>query len=160
MSTPALLLINTLVFLVALAGCLLIGGLYLNQPPIQEPPGFWPRLNVYLTTNVAETRLNHPFPELELRRYTLAPAHLFAKVEQALTSLGWEVVERDPLTYQLRAVIETPLMRFRDDFTVKIIPNGQGSELHLRSQSRVGRGDLAANTRHIMLLYAALAHQA
>ncbi len=159
MSTPALLFINTIIFLIALAGCLIIGGLYLNNPPFHDPPGFWPRLNAYLTTNLAETRRDHEFAELELRSYTIAPTQLFAKVEQAVNSLGWQISDRDLEQYSLQVIIETQLMRFRDDMEIRIVPGERGSELHIRSQSRVGRGDLGANTRHILELYALLARQ-
>ena len=43
---------------------LLVAGLLGNRPPLFSPPGPLERLKAYLTTNVAETRPDHPFPEL------------------------------------------------------------------------------------------------
>jgi len=49
-------------------------------------------------------------------------------------------------------VVETRLWRFRDDVEVKLIPGERGTEIHVRSASRVGKGDFGTNTRHILSL--------
>ena len=47
----------------------------------------------------------------------------------------------------------TKLWKFKDDVTIQIQPaQPSGSLLVVRSASRVGKGDLGANTRHIMNL--------
>lgn len=155
----SLLLVNMLVFLVAGAGCLIVGGIVLNNPPLHDPPGLGKRLHTYLTTNVAETQHRHSFPELELRCYPLAPGPLYSRLEHAITALGWEIVVSDPQQRQLQAVISTALLKFKDDIEIKLLPAACGTELHIRARSRVGRGDLAANTRHILDLYAMLSRQ-
>lgn len=153
------LLINTLGLFIAVSGCLLVGALVLNEVPLNEPPGALVRLQTYLTRNVAETRRNALFPELELRSYRLAPKTLFARVEHALELLGWRVVNADPEQLRLRAVVESRLLRFKDDVDIQIQIGDQGSELRVRSQSRLGRGDLGANAHHVMELHATLARQ-
>ncbi len=142
--------------LVAATGCLLVGGLVMNDPPLNDPPGFWVRLKTYLTSNVAETRRDHPFPELELRTYLLPPERLLGSVERALIILDWELVEVDPQQRALHAVVSTPLFKFKDDVEVRLVPERRGTELHIRSASRLGVGDLGANTRHILNLLATL----
>ena len=87
------LLVNTVFYIIAGFGCLIIGAFVLNKPPFDKPPGFAVRLLTYLTTNVAETRRDHRFPELELRCYPLAPAQLFARVEHAIEEGAARVVE-------------------------------------------------------------------
>ena len=152
--------INLLVLLSAGVGCLVVGALVVNNPPLYDPPGFRTRLLTYLTTNVAEMHRDHRFPELELRSYTLPPASLFTRVEHAITALGWEIVDFDSGRYYLRAVVETSLLKFKDDVEVYLVPGSEGTELHIRSSSRVGKGDLGANTRHILDLLATLGRQA
>ncbi len=155
-----LLLLNTFILLVAAGGCLIMGALVLNNLPMNQPPGLYTRLWTYLTTHSAETRLNHRFPELELRCYALPPQALFTRLEHALMVLDWKVVETDKEHYRLRAVITSSLFKFKDDLEIEIQLADCGSELHIRSRSRMGRGDLGANTRHILTLLETLARQA
>jgi uncharacterized protein (DUF1499 family) len=88
----------------------------------------------------------------------MLPAHLFGLVDQAVTKLGWQVLQRDAQRNTLRAVVTTPLMRFQDDIGISVVPadDQRGAALFVRSESRIGRGDLGANTRHILDLYAQL----
>lgn len=159
--SPALiqLLINSIMFLAATLGCLLIGAFMINNPPMNDPPGFYTRLKTYLTTNVAETKLNHPFPELELPRVATAPGLLLTRLELTLEILNWEIIKVDPRNHEIHAVVATPLFKFKDDVLIKLNPTTAGTEIHIRSSSRVGRGDFGANTRHIMDLLAMLQRQ-
>jgi uncharacterized protein (DUF1499 family) len=70
--------------------------------------------------------------------------------------LGWQEVEvtRDGI----RAVVVSPLLRFRDDLSVQLEELEAGTRLHARSASRVGKGDLAANARHLRDLFAEVEH--
>lgn len=56
-----------------------------------------------------------------------------------------EVLERAPL--RLRAIDRTAVFRFVDDVDARIDPAAR--LLHVRSASRVGRGDLGANRRRV-----------
>ncbi len=154
-----LILHNTLLFFIAGLGSLAVGALVLNNPPLYARPGLWRRLWAYLTQNTAETRRNHPFGELELRSYPLVPAALAPRVAHAVAVLGWGVVEED-FPHTLRAVAQTPFLRFKDDVEIHLVVGDQGTELHVRATSRVGLGDFGANTRHIIDLHEALSRQA
>lgn len=142
--------------LIALAGCLAIGALMLNSVRLGDPPGTGRRLLTYLGTHVAETRRGHEFPELELRCYRMSPAQLYERVEQAVRVLNWETVEASPQTHALHATVTTQLLRFTDDVQIELRVAACGTELHIRSASRIGRGDFGANARHIMELHATL----
>lgn len=146
------LLINLILFLLTGVSLLVIGALILNELPMKDPPGMLARIRTYLTSNVAQTRRHHPFPELELPVYQMAPAPLYSRIERAMEILGWEVVDAHPEEHRLHAVVETRLWRFRDDVEVKLIPGERGTEIHVRSASRVGKGDFGTNTRHILSL--------
>lgn len=56
-----------------------------------------------------------------------------------------EVLERAPLG--LRAIDRTAVFRFVDDVDARVDPEAR--LLHVRSASRVGRGDLGANRRRV-----------
>ncbi|MGQ0657145.1 MAG: DUF1499 domain-containing protein [Chromatiales bacterium] len=142
---------------VGIAVAPVLGALLLNRLPWTDPPGVGARLRVYLSTNVAETCEHSVFPELRPRHFGLDSKWLYANVREALTRLGWEVVAESADVPKLTAVVTTPVLRFKDDVTIRVerAPGG-GCVLHVISRSRVGRADLGANTRHVMDLHASL----
>lgn len=150
------LLFKLVLALLALAVIVVIAGLMGNRLPWSEPPGVWQRLLTYITTNVAETRLDPVYPELRERRYTKTMATVRIATDQALTELGWEVSKRDEERGQVHAVITTALWQFKDDVRIQLRQEDSQIAVEVRSASRVGRGDLGANTRHILDFYAAL----
>ncbi len=133
---------------------LLAGGLLLNRPPLLSPPGVFERLKAYLTTNVAETRPDHRFPELRTPLVPLETGEARTAVLAAMQELGWQQVE--VASDGIRAVVVSRLFRFRDDVTVRLEEIDGGTRLHARSASRVGKGDLAANAGHLRALFAAV----
>jgi len=141
-----------LALILAVPFLLLTGGLLLNRPPLLSPPGPMERLKTYLTTNVAETRADHPFPELRTRLVPAADREtVHAAVVRTMAELGWQEIRDDP--DEIRAVVVSPLFRFRDDVTVRLEETEGGMLIHARSASRVGKGDLAANARHLRELF-------
>jgi uncharacterized protein (DUF1499 family) len=71
--------------------------------------------------------------------------------------LKWEISSLDAPKKEIQAVVTTKIWHFKDDVTIQIRP-GQpsGSVLWVHSASRVGKGDLGANTRHVMDLVEAV----
>lgn len=138
---------------------LLAAGVVGNRLPLGDPPGAAVRLSTYLNTHVAETSESSPFPELRTRRYAVAPEVPYAKVKEAIGTLPrWDVVTSTDDRREVHAVVTTALFRFKDDVTIGVVgePNAHPA-LVVRGESRVGKGDLGANTRHVLDLYDALA---
>jgi uncharacterized protein (DUF1499 family) len=156
--------VRSVLWLVAFVAVVGTGGIGIslvhNAPPWSEPPGFGARLQAYLNTHVAETIESSAFPELRPRHYDdVLPDHLYGMLEQVMARLPrWQVVERNPTLRTIKAVVATQFLGFRDDVSIRVIPGAdkRGSILFVASESRVGRGDLGANTRHLLDLYAAL----
>lgn len=124
-----------------------------NSLPLTDPPGLMTRIATYLTTNVAETTLDTEFPELRLRRYEAPPALLIETARKAVNALNWEIVEQDTENHTIQAVVTSKLFQFKDDVLIRADKaQPSGSYLYIRSSSRVGRGDLGTNTRHVMNL--------
>jgi hypothetical protein len=125
--------------LAALAGTLAVNG-------VLDPgePGLATRLRLALSTNVARIEPGSPFPALRARDYPLEPAALAAAARAACEALGWTV--------------EPALLRFRDDLRLRVLEGGAPGTARLEgeSRSRVGRGDLGANARHLRRLLAEL----
>lgn len=151
-----LLLLRILMGLLLIALLLLTAGIAANRLPLTSPPGLAARLKIYLTTNRAETLSGSICPELRPRDYPLPPQQLYAAARATLLELGWPLLAEDSATLRLHAVVVTRLWKFKDDFELTVEPASGGSRLLMNSQSRVGRGDLGANTRHILDFSAAL----
>ncbi len=141
-----------LIILFLLPFVLLTGGLVLNRPPLFSPPGPWSRLQAYLSSNVAETRADHLFPELRTPFFPSGADKTRLAVLAAMHRLGWEEVREDD-DAGLRAVVVSALFRFRDDVQVRLESRPGGTLVHASSASRVGKGDLAANSRHLLDLF-------
>jgi len=144
-------------FLVLLGAALIAAGLIANRLPLTEPPGLLTRLSTYLNTNVAETQENSPFPELRPRRYEAPPELLFDVARRAAQNLKWEITALDAGKKEIQAVVTTKVWGFKDDVTIQVQPaQPSGNWLWVRSASRVGKGDLGANTRHVLDLVQAV----
>lgn len=145
------------VAVVALYVVLAAGALLRNRPEWGAPPGPWPRLKRYLTTNVARTGQQPGFAELAPRRYRASPRQVVDETVAAMRALGWEVVQVDATQGAVQAVVRTPWLRFRDDVTVSVDARPDGTTLlEAQSRSRLGRADFAANQHHLRVLFAAL----
>jgi uncharacterized protein (DUF1499 family) len=150
-------LLQVVFFLVLLGVALIAAGVISNRLPLTEPPGLWTRLSTYLNTNVAETQENSPFPELRLRRYEAPPELLFDVARRAAQNLKWEITVLDAAKKEIQAVVTSKIWGFKDDVTIQIQPaQPSGNFLWIRSASRVGKGDLGANTRHVLDLIQAV----
>lgn len=147
-------LLQVVFFLAVVWVSLLAAGLISNDLPWGDPPGMATRLITYLTTNVAETTPDSAFPELRPRTYAAPAALMFDVARRAAEALSWESSTVDPEARKIEAVVTTRVIKFKDDITVWVEADGEErSTLFVRSASRVSKGDLGANTRHIMNLF-------
>lgn len=142
--------------LALLALCLVAGALVSNRLPLAEPPGPLARLGTYLSTNVAETRADHPHAELRPLALAAPPEAVFPALIDAVEAMGWTLAWTDVAERRFEAAVRTPLLGFVDDVRIEVrAAPGGGSLVEVRSRSRVGRGDLGANTRHVLDVFEA-----
>jgi hypothetical protein len=146
-----------LLLIAAIPLLLTTGALLLNRPPLSIEPGPWERLKTYLTQNVAETLPDHRFPELRTPLFSATADAVRTATLEAMRDLGWEQVQAGKA--EIRGVVVSSLFRFRDDISVRLEETAGGTLFHARSASRIGRGDLAANGRHLRELFAAVANR-
>lgn len=78
-----------------------------------------------------------------------APESVFPKAMAAVEAMNWESVKGDSKAGRIEAVATTFWFGFRDDVQVRVTPAGSGSQVEIRSKSRVGRGDSGTNARRI-----------
>jgi hypothetical protein len=144
--------------LLLLPAGLTAGVLWLNGASLFQPPGPMVRLSTYLGQNVVELSADAEFPELRLREYPLPAQELCDLIPAALDDLRWRWQRDNGCNYF--AVVTTPLLKFQDDVHITVESMGEArSHLHVRSQSRVGKGDLGANRRHVLDLIGRIERQ-
>lgn len=100
------------------------------------------------------------YPDLRPLRVEAPPDVVFERaVALARAHPGWEVTRVDEAARTLEGVARTRVFDFRDDFVVRVRPEGSGARVDMRSRSRVGRGDLGANAQRIEVFLASLSAQ-
>lgn len=116
---------------------------------------------------------NNSFYEIQVKAYNLQPLNMnltpdetFKKVEKVAQQMGWHVVSVDPIARRLEAIDTTLLLRFKDDIVIEVRPaissttdpsaTSPSSAVHMRSKSRVGKGDLGKNAKRILSFFEAL----
>lgn len=89
------------------------------------------------------------YPELATLIVMEPMESVFDESIRAATDLGWEIYLQDRNAGIIEAVDTTMLMGFKDDIVIRLRPLANGTEVDLRSVSRVGIGDFGANAKRI-----------
>lgn len=96
------------------------------------------------------------FPDIVPVVLPVPPDEAFRRVDRAAMSLDWDVVARAPAEGRLEAVATSKWFGFRDDIVVRIRPRGTGSQVDIRSKSRIGESDLGGNAERVRAFIARL----
>jgi uncharacterized protein (DUF1499 family) len=102
----------------------------------------WPAEKLGATTMAA-------YPDLKPIESDLSVADAVDRTEDALQTMGLEIVAVDKEAGLVEATATTFWFGFKDDMVVRIVGNGEGSRIDLRSMSRVGQSDVGANAARI-----------
>jgi hypothetical protein len=89
------------------------------------------------------------YPELQTILSNLSAEQAFTKAVDTAINLGWEVVAKNTDKGTIEAVDTTLLWAFKDDVAIRVQVTDTGSNIDLRSISRVGGTDLGANAERI-----------
>ena len=89
------------------------------------------------------------YPDLVPYLSSLPPDTLLAQATMVARAAGWEIVAVDPQQGRLEATDTSLLFGFTDDMVIRILPQERGSQLDIRSMSRVGRSDVGVNAHRI-----------
>ncbi len=90
------------------------------------------------------------YPDLDPLRSRLGAEKMFQQVlRHAKAQEGWKLINVDEANFRLEATAATALLKFIDDVVIEVRPEPDGSTVHMRSKSRVGRSDLGANYKRI-----------
>jgi uncharacterized protein (DUF1499 family) len=116
-------------------------------------------------SNFAQTSPQHADPQLRTRRYRGEVKEVAQTVREVASNLRtygrvWESASADAATStnasRIQLAFVVPVLVFKDDLVVKIQSEGEFVLVNVRSQSRVGKGDLGENRRHVLQLLHAL----
>lgn len=89
------------------------------------------------------------YPDLDTLVVGLAPAQLVEHARDVAADMGWQVVDVDASAGRLEASDTTFWFGFTDDIVVRARAVAGGTEVDVRSVSRVGVGDLGANAQRV-----------
>jgi uncharacterized protein (DUF1499 family) len=100
-------------------------------------------------------------PDLGPLRLELEPAEAFAVVLEAAAKLKWQVVDQVPPggrmgTGHLDAIDHSWLLKLPGDVAVRLRPIASGTQIDVRSRSRLPRQDLGTNAARIRRFLAAV----
>lgn len=89
------------------------------------------------------------YPDLKTFSLPLPPEQAFGRALEASKHMGWSIVAAVPAEGRIEASDTTFWFGFTDDIVIRIRPAGSGSQLDIRSVSRVGLSDVGTNARRI-----------
>lgn len=94
------------------------------------------------------------YPALVSRHYPVSTARVYEDARAIVGRRGWQVLglhapEELDETGRIEAVASTLVFGFRQDLVIRILPDGEGALVDMRSAARNGAHDLGANAERI-----------
>ncbi|WP_424629661.1 DUF1499 domain-containing protein [Bradyrhizobium sp. SYSU BS000235] len=94
------------------------------------------------------------YPDIEPISIDVPPQRAYELVLRIVNRRKWLIIdERPPQPPQrpgrIEAVARTPVMGFREDISIRVAPDGDGSRVDIRSSSRYFEHDLGSNAARI-----------
>ncbi|MGD8641645.1 MAG: DUF1499 domain-containing protein [Gammaproteobacteria bacterium] len=89
------------------------------------------------------------YPDIKPLTFEQQPQAVFDVALATARELGWEIVAADKTANRIEATDTTFWFGFKDDVVIRITPHNGGSQVDVRSVSRVGRSDVGTNAERI-----------
>jgi len=89
------------------------------------------------------------YPDLAALHLPVARLEAFAQALEAAKKMGWRIVAEDRTRGRIEAYDSTRWYGFIDDIVIRLMAEGAGTRLDMRSASRVGISDLGKNAARI-----------
>ena len=101
------------------------------------------------------------YPDIVPRHYPVGTARVFEDALAIAEKSGWTMLgsqrpEEPENVGRIEAVDTTLLFGFRQDIVIRIVPDGEGALVDMRSTARNGAHDLGANAKRIRGFFAEL----
>jgi uncharacterized protein (DUF1499 family) len=97
------------------------------------------------------------YPDIEPVELEIPVDRAYAITLQLVNKRKWLVIDERPPQLprrigRIEAVARTPIMGFREDVSIRVVPDGEGSRVDIRSSSRYFESDLGSNAARITRL--------
>jgi uncharacterized protein (DUF1499 family) len=89
------------------------------------------------------------YPDIQPLLSSQTPAALLDAARKVALAMGWQIVAEQADAGRLEATATTAWFGFKDDVVIRVRPEGSGSRLDIRSESRLGGSDIGANAARI-----------
>ena len=96
------------------------------------------------------------YPDIAPMASHLPAPELFVKAEAAARAAGWDIAAADVQAGRIEATATSLIYGFKDDMVIRITPAAGGSQLDMRSMSRMGTSDVGMNAKRIREFVASL----
>ena len=96
------------------------------------------------------------YPDLMPLTVTADKDKVFQAAEAAIRAMKLELVDANAGEGRIEATDTSLLFGFKDDMVVRIVTEGAGTKVDVRSKSRVGRSDVGQNAKRIRVFLAKL----
>ncbi|MEO7200841.1 MAG: DUF1499 domain-containing protein [Dokdonella sp.] len=107
-----------------------------------------PNSPVYGGAEVA-AKQHAAYPDIQPLQSSQTPAALLDAARKGAVAMGWQIVAEQADAGRLEATATTAWFGFKDDVVIRVRPQGTGSQLDIRSESRLGGSDIGANAARI-----------
>jgi Protein of unknown function (DUF1499) len=114
----------------------------------QNPPRYMTTARAYPGAEFARQQ-RAAYPDILPRMLPLPPREAYSHALATAEAMGWEVVGRDAAAGTIEAVDTTKWFGFKDDIAIRVAAVDAGSQVDIRSKSRVGSSDLGTNAQRI-----------
>ena len=101
------------------------------------------------------------YPDIVPRHYPVSTTRVFAEAEAIVADRGWRVLDaqapddKDP-GGSIVAVAQTPVFGFNQDVAIRMVEDGDGTRVDMRSAARTSAHDLGADAERIRSFFADL----
>lgn len=96
------------------------------------------------------------YPDIQSLVVSADEVTVYEEALQLVESMGWEIVDSSGVDLRIEATDTTLLYGFKDDIVLQFTRMPGGTQIDMRSKSRVGRSDLGMNARRIRKFLAKL----
>jgi len=89
------------------------------------------------------------YPDIQPITLGVPPEQAYRRALDVARNMGWQIDASVPAEGRIEATDTTRWFGFKDDIVIRVSPAETGSRIDVRSESRLGEGDLGKNARRI-----------